>query len=272
VVGLALAAEALASGPLLLKATKQRDVNVKVWRTIFWTRVGDPLVDIDVPAGQLIEVKDDSEYTDRSVKQSFLNARGVGSATNVGFGAVVPDPNAPGFVTMPVIGSYLVAKVGYDTPVLMPDIASFAAELYVAIDLEAWINSGAAPPPMGSPVPVAGGLVPGLPGVYVGLVPQVWDPVFGVGNPMPFSGMAFEIGVMSVQMNSPSGCPGDADCDGDVDFFDIDAFVAKLGCPGGDPVGCSLGCPWENADVDGNGIVDFFDIDPFVAALGLPCP
>ena len=64
---------------------------------------------------------------------------------------------------------------------------------------------------------------------------------------------------------------GDADCDGDVDFFDIDPFVARLGCPTSDPVGCNAGCPWQHCDVDGDGDVDFFDIDAFVAALGWNC-
>ncbi len=70
----------------------------------------------------------------------------------------------------------------------------------------------------------------------------------------------------------PSYCLGDADCSGSVDFFDIDAFVARLGCPASDPVGCSTGCLWQNADVDEDGDVDFFDIDPFVATLGNICP
>jgi hypothetical protein len=70
---------------------------------------------------------------------------------------------------------------------------------------------------------------------------------------------------------TPQGCPGDADCDGDVDFFDIDAFVARLGCPGSGPA-CDEGCPWQNADVDADGDVDFFDIDPFVGQLGTTCP
>ena len=65
-------------------------------------------------------------------------------------------------------------------------------------------------------------------------------------------------------------CLGDSDCDGDVDFFDIDPFVAKLGCPGG--AGCDAPCPWQNSDVDEDGDVDFFDIDPFVARLGASCP
>ncbi len=68
---------------------------------------------------------------------------------------------------------------------------------------------------------------------------------------------------------NPCVCLGDADCDGDVDFFDIDPFVAKLGCPGNP--GCNAPCPWQNSDVDQDGDVDFFDIDPFVAQLGSFC-
>ena len=70
---------------------------------------------------------------------------------------------------------------------------------------------------------------------------------------------------------SPLACLGDADCGGTVDFFDIDPFVAKLGCPDSGP-SCNDGCPWQACDVDQDGDVDFFDIDPFVARLGSVCP
>ncbi len=70
---------------------------------------------------------------------------------------------------------------------------------------------------------------------------------------------------------APIGCAGDADCSGAVDFFDIDPFVAKLGCPDFG-VDCDGPCPWQNADVDADGDVDFFDIDPFVARLSTICP
>ncbi len=76
---------------------------------------------------------------------------------------------------------------------------------------------------------------------------------------------------ITLTATAPSGCPGDADCSGAVDFFDIDPFVARLGCPSGGG-GCDAGCPWQNSDVDGDGDVDFFDIDPFVAQLGATCP
>ena len=61
--------------------------------------------------------------------------------------------------------------------------------------------------------------------------------------------------------------PGDLDCDGDVDFDDIEPFVLALS----DPAAYELaypGCPLPNADTDGDGDVDFDDINPFVALLG----
>jgi len=52
---------------------------------------------------------------------------------------------------------------------------------------------------------------------------------------------------------------GDANCDGTVDFLDINPFVAVLTDPGGMP-----GCGIMNADINQDGAVDFADINPFV--------
>ncbi len=59
---------------------------------------------------------------------------------------------------------------------------------------------------------------------------------------------------------------GDMDCDGDVDFDDINPFVLALS----DPVAYQQqypSCNLLNADCDGDGDVDFDDINPFVAIL-----
>ncbi len=77
-------------------------------------------------------------------------------------------------------------------------------------------------------------------------------------------------GIIHIIAGNPPIVSGDINCDGRVDFFDIDWFVLALGYPGG--VGWLLDCPWIVADCDGDGDVDFFDIDPFVARLGLTCP
>ena len=60
--------------------------------------------------------------------------------------------------------------------------------------------------------------------------------------------------------------PGDLNCDGLVNSFDIDPFVLALA----DPAGYALAhpeCDRMLADVDGDGAVNVFDIDPFVVLL-----
>lgn len=60
--------------------------------------------------------------------------------------------------------------------------------------------------------------------------------------------------------------PGDANCDGGIDFFDIDPFLLALF----DPAAYASAwpqCDIASADVNRDAGVDFFDIDPFIAAL-----
>ncbi len=65
--------------------------------------------------------------------------------------------------------------------------------------------------------------------------------------------------------------PGDPNCDGVIDFFDVDPFLLALFDPGG-YAAAHPDCFLENADLDRSGRVDFFDIDPFVACLFGACP
>jgi photosystem II stability/assembly factor-like uncharacterized protein len=61
--------------------------------------------------------------------------------------------------------------------------------------------------------------------------------------------------------------PGDLNCDGAINFDDIDPFVLALS----DPAGYSAAypnCNIMNGDCDGNGVVNFDDINAFVALLG----
>ncbi len=64
----------------------------------------------------------------------------------------------------------------------------------------------------------------------------------------------------------PGPVPGDMNCDGAVNFDDIDPFVAALS---GEEAYLAEypDCLWVNADADLDGSVDFDDIDPFVALL-----
>lgn len=88
--------------------------------------------------------------------------------------------------------------------------------------------------------------------------------------------LAFEL----TTREPPVGCPGDCDCDGDRDYFDINYFLMAIqgeqqwidyykAQHGGTPPPCSY---LANCDVDGSGMVDYFDINPFIAVLGIPCP
>ena len=68
---------------------------------------------------------------------------------------------------------------------------------------------------------------------------------------------------------SESRRPGDLNCDGVVDFADIDGFITALLSP------ASYGekyprCERVNGDLNADGAVTFFDIDPFVTALLAP--
>jgi hypothetical protein len=60
--------------------------------------------------------------------------------------------------------------------------------------------------------------------------------------------------------------PGDLNCDGVVDFGDINPFVLALSDPAGYQAAFP-NCDILNGDCSGNGSVDFDDINPFVAIL-----
>jgi hypothetical protein len=64
----------------------------------------------------------------------------------------------------------------------------------------------------------------------------------------------------------PGVLPGDLNCDGSVNFRDINPFVLSLTSPAGWQAAYP-GCPRDNADTNGDGSVNFRDINPFVALL-----
>ncbi len=85
-----------------------------------------------------------------------------------------------------------------------------------------------------------------------------------IGQPdagMAMSGGSFELigGFWPGAGASPPCDPCDADCDGAVDAFDVEPFIAIL-LGGG-------GCSACAADLNGDGAVDAFDIEPFVNCL-----
>jgi hypothetical protein len=66
---------------------------------------------------------------------------------------------------------------------------------------------------------------------------------------------------------APPTLLGDMDCDGDVDFDDINPFVTAIGNQGAYLIIYPC-CDWLHGDFDGDFDVDFDDITPFVNAIG----
>ena len=114
---------------------------------------------------------------------------------------------------------------------------------------------------------------------------QWYDPSTGVytsinGSPFPNSGSRF----FTSPGNNGGGdgdwvlvlevvpLKGDMNCDGAVDFDDVNPFVMALVSQATYEARYP-GCPWLNGDINGDGAVDFDDISPFVACLvGGGCP
>ena len=65
---------------------------------------------------------------------------------------------------------------------------------------------------------------------------------------------------------APMGVPADLNCDGVVNFDDIDPFVLALSGQAGYEAAYPA-CRWLNGDLNGDGAVNFDDFDAFVAAL-----
>ncbi len=66
--------------------------------------------------------------------------------------------------------------------------------------------------------------------------------------------------------------PGDMNCDGRINAFDIDPFVLAMVSASQEPPFSSYlaefpNCDGRRADCNGDGAVDAFDIDPFVEIL-----
>jgi hypothetical protein len=73
---------------------------------------------------------------------------------------------------------------------------------------------------------------------------------------------------------APSGCPGDGNCDGQINWRDIDYLIAGQNdnvsawtalFPSGPT------CPFLNLDTSGDSHVNWRDIDPFIALMNTTC-
>ena len=105
------------------------------------------------------------------------------------------------------------------------------------------------------------GVIPSALSTDLGDYGVFWNPTAGVGFVWANVDHAtdFAPGVPVTQV-------GDLNCDGTVDFDDINPFVKALAGRAGYEAAYP-NCLWLNGDIDGNGSVDFDDINPFVRCL-----
>ncbi len=81
-------------------------------------------------------------------------------------------------------------------------------------------------------------------------------------------------GVGTTCTPAPCTCLGDSNCDGGINWRDIDYFVAAIS---GEPAWTAMftgspACPYANNDVNADGTVNWRDIDPFVGLMNAMCP
>lgn len=86
------------------------------------------------------------------------------------------------------------------------------------------------------------------------------------GRPVAGVGYASSSGIDYRKSTAPPKL-GDLNCDGAVNFADINPFVAALSGTATYDATYPY-CRWLNADCNGDGAVTFMDINPFVARLG----
>ncbi len=111
---------------------------------------------------------------------------------------------------------------------------------------------------------------------------RIFDPTaplipmqYAAGEPIETPEGSWDLAFVLTSNRRP--CPsarGDANCDGAVDFFDIDPFLLALFNPAG-YAATYCGGDFCTVDVNCDESVDFFDIDPFIVCLFsgcAPCP
>jgi hypothetical protein len=120
----------------------------------------------------------------------------------------------------------------------------------------------------GSPGPVMiGGAWPGFhqQGVTYALhTVTVTNGTMGVHSGL--AGGNIQSGINGMQLIRNSDHRGDMNCNGIIDFFDIDPFLLELFTPAA-YASAYPQCDPSNADLSLDGTVDFFDIDPFLDVL-----
>ena len=163
VCGFCQKAEARAS----VEIHKTEDAHLIVWNTLFSFRIGDPIFDGDVPGCHTTKIYSSWWATDLSVEQRFVDNRVVAVHD---LAAILPDPVNPGQYMMERMLPWLETNYGAATQ-MFPDLRG-VSDIYVAVDIDDWLLSGAPMPEPNQIIPLLpDGTSPDLPGYPLSVPP-----------------------------------------------------------------------------------------------------
>ena len=130
----------------------------------------------------------------------------------------------------------------------LPDINYFAR-----LENGQWVTVGGG---------VANLVTPPFPSVFA---LGVWDDALYVGGNFTLAGGTSTQG-MAAWQGCPAFEPGDVNCDGSIDGFDIEPFLLALFDP--DEYAIQFpDCDINTADINEDGSINAFDIEPFLELL-----
>ncbi len=139
-------------------------------------------------------------------------------------------------------------------PVLVP----ISGQIELLGDGSMRMTLSAAPDAIVQEIPIEGVDLPAIPFE----LPTLGSDTAGVEFTLSPQSIAIDASItITINANgSPASCPADLTGDGNLDFFDVSAFLNAYGNM--EPV----------ADFDGNGEYDFFDVSAFLNAFTAGCP
>jgi hypothetical protein len=155
--------------------------------------VGAPIISIALAKGQTLMTT--ITGTNQDLSQEFVRATQTASLDT---GIVIPNPMIPGQVMQANLAQASAAGINIFQPVSVPVIGSDTVQLFAAVDLVKYFNSGGVPSAPGSSVTFTNGTNSSLPGVQVGLSPITFSATAGYVNSSPFTGTATSSGTATL--------------------------------------------------------------------------
>jgi len=162
------------------------DGNWKIFNTdAGGNRVGAPIVNRDFKKGETI--KGTVTGNNKDFSEDWVEKGGTRTAS-LDNGIVIPNPGNPAQVIQADYTQAVAAGINVKQPVTVPILGSGTTQVFGAVDMLSYFNSGGTPPPDGMTISITNGTSSMLPGMVFGLSPIAFDPNSGYVNSNPFTG------------------------------------------------------------------------------------